>query len=290
VAFGYGHEDLRLVLEPMAISGAEVVWSMGDDTPLAVLSRLPQPLYSFFRQRFAQVTNPPMDSLRESMVMSLRMHLGQRGSPLLEKPEFARKLRIEHPVLLPDEMAALRAFPGFKAVTLDATWPARSRPESLDATLDALCRRAEAAIGKGVRLLIISDRKVSAERAPIPALLALGAVRQHLVRTGLRAQVGIVVETGDAVEQHHVATLFGYGAEAVYPWLAFETVATLFTEAVTHGRDDGDTERPGPALAQSRCAPGSRRGCSRFSPRWACPRCRRTAARRCSKCSALVGT
>lgn len=259
-AFGYGHEDLRLVLEPMAISGAEVVWSMGDDTPLAVLSRLPQPLYSFFRQRFAQVTNPPMDSLRESMVMSLRMHLGQRGSPLLEKPEFARKLRIEHPVLLPDEMAALRAFPGFKAVTLDATWPARSRPESLDAALDALCRRAEAAIGKGVRLLIISDRKVSAERAPIPSLLALGAVRQHLVRTGLRAQVGLVVETGDAVEQHHVATLFGYGAEAVYPWLAFETVATLFTEAVTHGRDSGDTERPGPALAQSRLRTGLEKG------------------------------
>jgi glutamate synthase domain-containing protein 2/glutamate synthase domain-containing protein 1/glutamate synthase domain-containing protein 3 len=251
-AFGYGHEDLRLVLEPMATTGAEVVWSMGDDAPLAVLSRLPQPLFSFFRQRFAQVTNPPMDSLRESMVMSLRMHLGQRGSPLLEKPEFARKLRIEHPVLLPEEMASLRAFPGFKAVTLDATWPASSRAESIDAALDALCRRAEAAISRGVRLLIISDRKVSAERAPIPSLLALGAVRQHLVRIGLRAQVGIVVESGDAVEQHHVATLFGYGAEAVYPWLALETVATLFTEAVTHGRDDGERERPGPALAQSR--------------------------------------
>jgi glutamate synthase domain-containing protein 2/glutamate synthase domain-containing protein 1/glutamate synthase domain-containing protein 3 len=251
-AFGYGHEDLRLVLEPMATTGAEVVWSMGDDAPLAVLSRLPQPLFSYFRQRFAQVTNPPMDSLRESMVMSLRMHLGQRGSPLLEKPEYARKLRIEHPVLLPEEMAALRAFPGFKAVTLDATWPATSRPESLDAALDALCRRAEAAIGRGVRLLVISDRKASAERAPIPSLLALGAVRQHLVRTGLRAQVGLVVETGDAVEQHHVATLFGYGAEAVHPWLAMETVATLFAEAVTHGREEGVGERPGPALAQSR--------------------------------------
>jgi glutamate synthase (NADPH/NADH) large chain/glutamate synthase (ferredoxin) len=251
-AFGYGHEDLRLVLEPMATTGTEVVWSMGDDTPLAVLSRLPQPLFGFFRQRFAQVTNPPIDSLRESMVMSLRMHLGQRGSPLLEKPEFARKLRVEHPVLLPEEMAALRAFPGFKAVTLDATWPARARPESLDAALDALCRRAEAAISKGVRLLIISDRKVSAERAPMPSLLALGAVRQHLVRIGLRAQVGLVVESGDAVEQHHVATLFGYGAEAVYPWLALETVATLFTEAASHGRDDGSAERPGPALAQSR--------------------------------------
>ena len=250
--FGYGHEDLRLVLEPMATTGTEVVYSMGDDTPLAVLSHVSQPLFSYFRQRFAQVTNPPIDSLRESMVMSLRMHLGERGSPLLEKPDFARKLRIEHPVLLPDEMAALRAFPGFKAVTLDASWPARSRPEELDATLDMLCRRAEAAIGKGVRLLIISDRKVSADRAPIPSLLALGAVRQHLVRTGRRAQVGLVVESGDAVEQHHVATLFGYGAEAVHPWLAFETVATLFAEEASHGRDDDTNERPGPATAQSR--------------------------------------
>lgn len=260
LSLGYGHEDLRRVLEPMATTGTEVVWSMGDDTPLPVLSRLPQPLFSFFRQRFAQITNPAMDSLRESMVMSLRMHLGQRGSPLLERSEFARKLRIEHPVLLPDEMASLRAFPGFKAATLDATWPARSRPESLDAALDSLCRRAEAAIARDVRLLIISDRKVSAERAPIPSLLALGAVRQYLARTGLRSQVGLVVETGDAVEQHHVATLFGYGAEAVHPWLAMETVATLFSEAVTHGRDEESVDRPSPSLAQSRLRAAMEKG------------------------------
>ncbi len=260
MTFGYGHEDLRMILEPMASTGVEVVYSMGDDTPLAVLSHISQPLFSYFRQRFAQVTNPPIDSLRESMVMSLRMHLGQRGSPLLEKADFARKLRIEHPVLLPEEMAALRAFPGFKAVTLDATWPARSRPDELEAQLDALCRRAAAAIGKGVRLLIISDRKVSADRAPIPSLLALGAVRQHLVRTGLRSHVGLVVESGDAVEQHHVATLFGYGAEAVHPWLAFESVATMHSEAASHGRDDDANERPGPALAQSRLRAGLEKG------------------------------
>lgn len=249
-AFGYGNEDLRLVLEPMATSAAEVVWSMGDDAPLAVLSSTTPPLYAFFRQRFAQVTNPPMDSLRESMVMSLRMHLGRRGSPLVEKSSYARMLRIEHPVLLPDEMAALRAFPDMPHATLDATYTAQARPEALEAALDTLCRRAEVAARKGARLLIISDRKVSAERAPIPVLLALGAIRQHLVRTGLRARVGLVVEAGDAIEQHHMATLFGYGAEAVYPWLAMETVATLFAEA--HGRADNDVERPGPALAQSR--------------------------------------
>jgi glutamate synthase (ferredoxin) len=251
LAFGYGHEDLRMILEPMATSAAEVVWSMGDDTPLAVLSHKMPPLYDFLRQRFAQVTNPPIDSLRESMVMSLRMHLGQRGSPLEEKSTYARMLRIEHPVLLPEEMEQLRNFPGFKAVTLDATWPARSRPEALEAALDGLCRRAEAAAQQGARLLIISDRKAGAERVPIPALLALGAIRQHLVRTSLRAKVGIVVEAGDVVEQHHVATLVGYGAEAVYPWLALETIATLFTEAA-HGKADSDVERPLPAKAQSR--------------------------------------
>ena len=250
MAFGYGHEDLRLVLEPMASTAAEVVWSMGDDAPLAVLSPTTPSLYAFFRQRFAQVTNPPMDSLRESMVMSLRMHLGRRGSPLVEKPAYARMLRIEHPVLLPEEMAALRAFPQFPSATLDATYNARSRSEALEAALDSLCRRAEVAVRKGARILVISDRKVSADRAPIPALLALGAVRQHLVRVGLRARVGLVVEVGDAIEQHHLATLFGYGAEAVHPWLAMETVATLFSEA--HGKADADTERPGPALAQSR--------------------------------------
>ncbi len=252
MAFGYGHEDLRMILEPMATTAAEVVWSMGDDTPLAVLSHKSPPLYSYLRQRFAQVTNPPIDSLRESMVMSLRMHLGQRGSPLVEKSSYAHMLRVEHPVLLPEEMELLRNFPGFKAVTLDATWPARSRPEALEAALDSLCRRAEMAAQKGARLLILSDRKASADRVPIPALLALGAVRQQLVRTSLRAKVGLIVEAGDVVEQHHVAALVGYGAEAVHPWLSLETVATLFAEAPGHGRGDGDAERPLPAQAQSR--------------------------------------
>jgi len=249
-AFGYTHEDLRSQLEPMATTGAEVVWSMGDDAPLAVLSPTAPTLYAYFRQRFAQVTNPPMDSLRESMVMSLRMHLGRRGSPLVEKPAYARMLRVEHPVLLPEEMAALRTFPGFAAVTLDATCKVQSRPDTMEAALDTLCRRAENAARKGARLLIVSDRRANAERMPIPALLALGAVRQHLVRVGLRAGIGLVVEAGDAMEQHDIAALVGYGAEAVHPWLAFETVATLFAEA--HGRSDDDTERPGPAVAQSR--------------------------------------
>jgi glutamate synthase domain-containing protein 2/glutamate synthase domain-containing protein 3 len=258
LAFGYGHEELRLVLEPMAMAGAEVVHSMGDDAPLAVLSPTAPPLYAYFRQRFAQVTNPPMDALREAMVMSLRMHLGRRGSPLAERPAAARMLRIEHPVLLPDEMAALRAFPGFPAATLDATYGVQARPEALEAALDALCRRAEAAARKGARLLVISDRKVGAARVPIPALLALGAVRQHLVRVGLRERVGLVVEAGDALEQHHLAALFGYGAEAVHPWLALETVATLFAES--DGRADAEGERPTPSVAQSRYRAAAEKG------------------------------
>ena len=134
-SFGYGFEDLRLVLEPMGGTGADPVWSMGDDTPIPPLSAVPQSLYAYFRQRFAQVTNPPIDSLRETMVMSLRMHLGRRGSPLLERPSYARMLRLEHPVLLPEEMAALRNVAGFSTVTLDAVWDtARGRRRAASRT------------------------------------------------------------------------------------------------------------------------------------------------------------
>ena len=253
LAFGYGAEDLRVVLEPMGGTGADAVWSMGDDTPIAPLSRLRQPVYAYLRQRFAQVTNPPIDSLRESMVMSLRMHLGRRGSPLEERPVYARMLRVEHPVLLPGEMAALRAVPGFATATLDATWPAADGPDGLEQALDALCDAAEAAARRGVPILVVSDRARTAGRAPVPVLLALGAVRQHLVRAGLRARVGLVVEAGDALDPHHVAALVGYGAEAVHPWLAMDTVAAMFAETPEPGRRNTPTvERPGPAEAQLR--------------------------------------
>ncbi|MFZ5624643.1 MAG: glutamate synthase large subunit [Gemmatimonadota bacterium] len=251
IAFGYGVEDLRIVLEPMGSAGADAVWSMGDDTPIPPLSALPQSVYAYFRQRFAQVTNPPIDPLREAMVMSLRMHLGRRGSPLVERPSYARMLRIEHPVLLADEMASLRNVPGFPAITLDATWPADAGPERLRPALVELARAAERAARKGTRILIVSDRGASATRAPIPALLAVGAVRQHLVRTGLRARVGLVVEAGDAFDPHHVATLVGYGAEAVHPWLALETVHAMFAENADRGRpDENAPPRPGPEEAQ----------------------------------------
>ena len=255
-AFGYGAEDLRLVLEPMGSTGGDPVWSMGDDTPIPPLSAVPQSLYAYFRQRFAQVTNPPIDSLRESMVMSLRMHLGRRGSPLLERASYARMLRLEHPILLAEEMAALRNVAGFSTVTLDAVWNPAKGTGGLKSALTALRRAAERAARRGAHILIISDRAAGDRRAPIPMLLAIGAVRQHLVHVGLRARVGLVAEAGDAFDIHHFATLIGYGAEAVHPWLALESVDGVFSRAAgprggTAGQRDSGTEE-GPTASEAR--------------------------------------
>jgi glutamate synthase domain-containing protein 2/glutamate synthase domain-containing protein 1/glutamate synthase domain-containing protein 3 len=262
--FGYGSEDLRIVLEPMGTTGGDPVWSMGDDTPIPPLSAVAPSLYTYFRQRFAQVTNPPIDSLRETMVMSLRMHLGRRGSPLLERPSYARMLRLEHPVLLAEEMSALRNVAGFSTVTLDAVWDARKGVAGLRPALTALRRAAERAARRGAHILVISDRAAGDKRAPIPMLLALGAVRQHLVHTGLRARVGLVAETGDAFDIHHFACLFGYGAEAVHPWLALETVDTLFRgESTKRGAAAGqqkEEDRPSPAVAREQYRTAAEKG------------------------------
>jgi glutamate synthase (ferredoxin) len=252
-AFGYGSEDLRLVLEPMGTTAADPVWSMGDDTPIPPLAAVPPSLYAYFRQRFAQVTNPPIDPLRETMVMSLRMHLGRRGSPLLENPSYARMLRLEHPILLPEEMTALRNVAGFSTVTLDAVWDATKGPAALRLALTALRRSAERAARRGAHIIIVSDRAMDQQRAPIPMLLAIGAVRQHLVHTGLRARVGLVAEVGDAFDIHHFATLIGYGAEAVHPWLALETLGSGEAPRETRGKRGGSTdELPSPAEMRSR--------------------------------------
>jgi glutamate synthase (ferredoxin) len=262
-AFGYGFEDLRLVLDPMGSGGTDPVWSMGDDTPIPPLSAVPQSVYAYFRQRFAQVTNPPIDSLRESMVMSLRMHLGRRSSPLLDRPSYARMLRLEHPVLLAEEMAALRNVAGFSTVTLDAVWDASKGVDGLHPALTALRRAAERAARRGARILVISDRAADEHRAPVPMLLAIGAVRQHLVHTGLRARVGLVAEAGDAFDIHHFATLIGYGAEAVHPWLALETIEGLFSEAREHSRREqpADAEpRPEPKEARYRFRSAAEKG------------------------------
>ena len=261
-AFGYGAEDLRLVIEPMGSTAADPVWSMGDDTPIPPLSAVPQSVYAYFRQRFAQVTNPPIDPLRESMVMSLRMHLGRRGSPLLERPSYARMLRLEHPILLEDEMAALRNVAGFSTVTLDAVWDMAKGVDGLRPALTALRRGAERAARRGARVIIISDRTADDTHAPIPMLLAVGAVRQHLVHTGLRARVGLVAEAGDALDIHHFATLIGYGAEAVHPWLALAAVRDAFgrEEPARAGRKEAAEPRPSSAEAGRRFRSAAEKG------------------------------
>jgi glutamate synthase (NADPH/NADH) large chain/glutamate synthase (ferredoxin) len=260
-AFGFGAEDLRIVLEPMGATGADPVWSMGDDTPIPPLSAVPQSAYAYFRQRFAQVTNPPIDPLRESMVMSLRMHLGRRGSPLLERPSYARMLRLEHPILLDDEMAALRNVAGFSTVTLDAVWDASKGVEGLRPALTALRRAAERAARRGARVIVISDRTADQRHAPIPMLLAIGAVRQHLVHTGLRARIGLVAEAGDALDIHHFATLIGYGAEAVHPWLALAAVRDAFAkEESQRSRKEPAEPRPTTAEAAGRYRSAAEKG------------------------------
>ena len=222
-AFGYGFEDLRHVLEPMAASGADAIWSMGDDTPIPPLSRTGPSVYAYLRQRFAQVTNPAIDPLRESGVMSLTMYLGRRGSLLAQRLPPQPLLRLEHPILLGPEMAALRRTPGFLVATLSAVWNAAAGPEGLSAALDHLCRDAIRDARRGATVLVVSDRDADARRAPIPMLLAVGAVHQRLLETGLRTRVALVAEAGDAWDIHHFAALFGYGAEAVHPWLALQS-------------------------------------------------------------------
>ena len=221
-AFGYSHEDLRYVMTPMAAEGRDAIWSMGDDTPIAPLSRVPQSLYAYVRQRFAQVTNPAIDPLREELVMSLVMYLGRRGSLLAQRPGGRTLLRIEHPVLLAEEMAALRRAGGSELATLSAVWEAAAGPDELARALETLSRDAVTAVRRGATLLVISDRDADKSRAPIPMLLAVGAVHQSLVQARQRVRVGLVAEAGDAWDVHHFAALFGYGAEAVHPWLALQ--------------------------------------------------------------------
>src|SRR5438876_2474507 len=239
LAFGWSHEDLRYVLEPMGAGGQDAAWSMGDDTPIPPLARIPPSLYVYLRQRFAQVTNPPIDPLRETLVMSLRMHLGRRGSLLADRPDGLRLVRNEHPVLLEEELAALNAAAGVQAVVLDATWHAAppDGPDALRAALDGLCRAAGRAVREGARIVVLSDRAADRERAPLPMLLAVGAVHQHLLANGLRTQLGLVAEAGDAWDVHHFAALIGYGAEAVHPWLALEVVRAQ-AEADAEADDD----------------------------------------------------
>jgi len=228
-AFGYTLEDIERILEPMSATAKEPVGSMGDDTPLSVLSPKPRLLYTYFKQRFAQVTNPPIDSLREKIVMSLTTMLGERKSILEESPEHARLIRFRSPILSNEELQWLRSqdIPGFKTKELKMLFNVKGGEEAMERALRSLCHAAAKAADRGCTILILTDRGVGPESANIPALLAVSAVHHHLIREGKRKKVSIVVETGEAREDHHMACLIGYGASCINPYLAFETVAQI---------------------------------------------------------------
>ena len=244
IAFGYSLEDMKVILAPLARNAEEAVSSMGNDTPLAVLSDRHRLIYSYFKQLFAQVTNPPIDSIREAIVMSLQASIGSEKNLFDETPEHARQLVLQTPILLDSELEQLRQVHSaiFKARTLDMTWPVEEGPAGMDVALDRLCREADEALAAGTNILILSDRAVGPERAAVPSLLATAAVHHHLVREGTRLQAGLVVESGEARSVHSVATLIGYGAAAVNPYLMLETLAELVELGLAAGGHDG---RPG---------------------------------------------
>jgi glutamate synthase (NADPH/NADH) large chain len=228
-AFGYTDEDLKMILGPMASNGEEPVGSMGTDTPLACLSDRPQPLFNYFKQLFAQVTNPPIDPIREEMVMSLVSYIGSEGNILEEAPENCHMLKLEHPLLSNRELEKLRRVStrDLLATTLPALFRASEGEAGLKRALDELCQRASLSVKAGYTLLILSDRGVDKDYAPIPCLLALAAVHNLLVREETRTQVALITESGEPREVMHFALLSGYGASAINPYLALETVENL---------------------------------------------------------------
>ncbi|GAA2988920.1 glutamate synthase large subunit [Streptomyces fulvorobeus] len=231
--FGYTEEELRVILAPMARTAGEPLGSMGTDSPIAALSERPRLLFDYFTQLFAQVTNPPLDAIREELVTSLRSTLGPQGNLLEPTAAACRSVALPFPVIDNDELAKLihinadGDMPGLKAATLSGLYRVSGGGDALAARIEAICNEVDAAIESGARLVVLSDRHSDAEHAPIPSLLLTSAVHHHLIRTKQRTQVGLLVEAGDVREVHHVALLIGYGAAAVNPYLAMESVEDL---------------------------------------------------------------
>jgi len=231
-AFGYTQEDMQFFLEPMATSGEDPIGSMGIDTPIAVLSQRPKLLYDYFKQNFAQVTNPPIDPIREELVMSLVSMIGPRPNLLGHHAGTHKRLEVSQPVLTNEDLEKIRSIStlmdgAFRTATIDISGPAREGDVGLERAVARICHEATDAVLADNNILILSDRGLSAERNAVPAALATAAVHHHLIRQGLRMQTGLVVETGEAREVHHFCVLAGYGAEAVNPYLAFETLEQI---------------------------------------------------------------
>ena len=237
-AFGYTEEELKMILAPMASRGQEPVGSMGDDAALAILSSRPQLLFSYFKQLFAQVTNPPIDPLREELVMSLKSFVGRERNLLDETPEHCRQLKLTHPILTPEDMVRLRKATHAEIVAkdIDILFPAGGDGGALSSGLTSVFIQAEKHIAAGATLLVLTDRDVDKDRSPIPSLLATAGLHHHLIRKGLRTRAGIIVETGEAREVMHYALLIGYGANAICPHVAFSTVREM--------AEGGELEKP----------------------------------------------
>jgi len=234
-AFGYTQEDIKLLMAPMAITGQEAVGSMGTDTPISAMSDKSKLLYTYFKQNFAQVTNPPIDPIREELVMSLVSFIGPRPNLFdLEGMSRRKRLEVRQPILTNEDLEKIRCIghveESFDTKTLDITYRSDRGAAGMEEAVARLCERAEAAVHGGYNIIILSDRMVGPDRIPIPALLATAAVHHHLIRKGLRTSVGLVVETGEAREIHHFCCLAGYGAEAINPYLAFETLLDMMDE------------------------------------------------------------
>jgi glutamate synthase (NADPH/NADH) large chain len=237
-AFGYTEEELKVLITPMASRGQEAIGSMGNDTPLAVLSSKPQLLFNYFQQLFAQVTNPPIDPLREELVMSLESFLGRETNFLEETPEQYRGLKLAHPILTISDMIQMREAPHIKSTDLDILFPADGNPDDLEKALQDLFQNARKAIANGATLLILTDKNIDENKVAIPSLLATAGLHHYLIQKGLRNSAGIIVETGEAREVMHFALLVGYGADAICPYLALYTIqniaeAKLFDRVIT---------------------------------------------------------
>lgn len=232
LAFGYTYEDLRYVLEPTCRQGVQPISSMGNDTPLAVLSNKSKHLYQYFKQIFAQVTNPALDCIREELVTATETFLGAESNLLEPKPESCHLIRVSNPLIDNKRLAQLKELQlqGFKSATVDALFPTDKGGDGLEEAMTKLCRNVDVMIEAGVNIVIVSDRNIDKEHAAIPTLLAMGGLHHHLVRKGTRTKVSIVLETGEAREVHHFAVLFGYGADAINPYMAFESIHKMIQD------------------------------------------------------------
>ena len=240
--FGMTAEELLIIIKPMVQEGKDATYSMGDDTPLAVFSRMHPSLFNYFKQRFAQVTNPAIDPIREAIVMSAETYLGPRDSMLLEREEAAHLLAIPGPVIRDHELDAIRAVdsPSLSSVTLPAVFDVADGPDALERAIDDLCEQAVSAVDAGHSIIVLSDRPVDEKHAPIPMMLALGAVHHDLIRRGKRMKASLVCDTGEAREVHHFAALIGYGASAVNPYLIWESLRDLFERGEFTEEEDED--------------------------------------------------